>query len=107
MAEALSLLPGFAEPSAPGAVVRAGAAADVLAANSSTRFSKSGHPGSARTRRKSSFVAASVVMPSASRRSSMTSESSGRPLRLCARASIRISSGSFGRPFRIARHARS
>ena len=73
----------------------------------STRFSNSSQPLSARTRRKSSLVAASVTTPISSRRSSITRASSGRPLRLCARASIRMRSAFLGGPFRIACQARS
>ncbi len=55
--------------------------------------SSSAHPGSARTRSKSSLVDASVATPIAARRFNMTSASPGRPLRLCARASIAINAG--------------
>ena len=57
--------------------------------------SSSAHPGNSRTLRKSSLVAASVTTSIAARRFNITSASCGRPLRLCARASSVIASGSF------------
>src|SRR5690242_7466947 len=69
--------------------------------------SNSAHAGSARTRRKSSLVAASVLVPICARRCSMTSASLGRPLKLCARANKYISVGSFFGPFCTARQAKS
>ena len=93
----------------------AGAAAPALGALSggpvaedeSSIASSSGHAGSRRTRSKSALSFASVLTPICARRRSMTMASPGRPLKLCARASRYMSSGSFGFPFRAASHARS
>src|SRR4030095_1986814 len=49
--------------------------------------STTGQSRSSRTRLKSSFVAASDVLPISARRCSMISASCGRPLNACARAS--------------------
>ena len=102
LAEDGKLLPGVAVTDGVASALRR-----TFASFEPKLASSSDHAGNARTRRKSSFVAASVCTPIWARRCSMTSASPGLPLRLCARASRYISAESFFGPVCTARHARS